>query len=137
MATLARPSRDICMLRLPPPPPPRFASRMNEQSKCQKTFGFWAFTSAGLSIRSVHPSPAPLCSSVRPRPPSRSPYYFYHISRLQKFSFLYLSGERAVCRLSGDHNITLREMPPLSPDSVPSILQLISFRALLFHATPV
>ena len=141
------------MLRLPPPSP-RFRPP-NERGaiepirrpvKVSKTPRI-----LGLPLRPDFPLPLdPIRESARVRvhhhdpslaPPG--PYYFHHISRLQKFSLPslpYLSDERASMPCSpssGDHNseggkccLSLSGFCSLKSD----ILQLIFFQMLLFHA---
>ena len=135
MTTLARPSVSlgtfVCYgCRLPrldsvPRMSEGRSNRSEGQSKCQRPQGFWGFhfgpTFRFHSIPSVNPPASASTITIPPsqRPPG--PYYFHHISRLQKFSLPslpYLSAERASERAchAVRHlgTITVREVPPLS-----------------------
>ena len=104
----------------------------------------------GLPLRHDFPLPLdPIRESARvrvhhhdPSPVPPGPYYFHHISRLQKFSLPslpYLSDERASMPCSpssGDHN-SEGSAAFLSLDSAPSNVtycNLSFFQMLLFHA---
>ena len=122
MTTLARPSVSlgtfVCYgCRLPrldsvPRMSEGRSNRSEGQSKCQRPQGFGGFhfgtTFRFPSIPSVNPSASTITIPPSPAPPG--PYYFHHISRLQKFplpSLPYLSDERASMPCSpssGDHN---------------------------------
>ena len=110
MTTLARPSVSlgtfVCYgCRLPrldsvPRMSEGRSNRSEGQSKCQRPQGFGGFhfgtTFRFPSIPSVNPSASTITIPPSPAPPG--PYYFHHISRLQKFSLPslpYLSDERA------------------------------------------
>ena len=127
------------MLRLPPPSRfdsvPRMsegrANRTEGQSKCQRPQGFWGFH-FGPTFRFHLIPPVPQLS-VRarvpvhhhdPSPAPPGPYYFRHISRLQKFFFprslISPTSERVCHAVRHLGTITVREVPPFSLDSAPS-----------------
>ena len=122
MATLARSCLSGGHLYATAAASPRFAARTNERRTNSQSVK--SPSDFGLSLRADFPLEPCIPASVRPsvRPPSRSPYYFYHISRLQKFSLLYLSGEASSlsCTWCGDRNReAVREGNVASPHSVP------------------